>query len=148
MGKRVLSPRRCEQCGGPIVTDHVSRTRFCSKVCSTTHTARHRSNYRGWVRNPKGYILERAPKHPMASREGYLMQHRRIAAETLGRMLLPTEVVDHINGVKWDNRPENLRVMDKRAHDSLPKPPKKPINCPHCGGLIILSGRTQRVTAG
>jgi len=84
----------------------------------------------------------------MASREGYLMQHRRVASETLGRMLLPTEVVDHINGVKWDNRPENLRVMDKRAHDSLPKPPKKPITCPHCGGRIILSGRTQRVTAG
>lgn len=81
----------------------------------------------------------------MASREGYLMQHRRIAAEMLGRLLLPTEVVDHINGIKDDNRPENLRVLDKRAHDSLPKPPKKPIECPNCHWTIETTGRVQRV---
>jgi len=81
----------------------------------------------------------------MAMKTGYLAEHRLVMAETLGRMLTPEEVVDHINGVKDDNRPENLRVLTKRVHDSLPKPPRRPIECPHCHWTILISGRVQFV---
>jgi hypothetical protein len=96
----------------------------------------------------KGYKMLRMPEHPMASREGYVMEHRYVMAETLGRMLSSDEIVHHKNGIKDDNRPENLEVMAKRLHDRRPKPPKKPITCPHCGGEIITSGRVRRVVAG
>jgi hypothetical protein len=43
-------------------------------------------------------------------------QHRVVAAEMLGRSLLSTEHVHHRNGVKSDNRPENLEVVDGRSH--------------------------------
>ncbi|MFC7103915.1 HNH endonuclease [Nonomuraea rubra] len=43
-------------------------------------------------------------------------QHRVVAEEMLGRPLLPTEHVHHRNGVKDDNRPENLEVVDSRTH--------------------------------
>jgi hypothetical protein len=83
----------------------------------------------------------------MASREGYVMQHRLLMAEHLGRMLTRDEIVHHRNGVKDDNRIENLEVMPKRIHDRRPKPPIKPIACPHCGGTILVSGRVRRVAA-
>jgi hypothetical protein len=45
--------------------------------------------------------------------------HRYIVEKLLGRLLLPGEVVHHINGDKLDNRPENLKVMDASEHSRL-----------------------------
>lgn len=53
------------------------------------------------------------PDHPlwcMASEGGMVMVHRLVIAEALGRPLLPDEVVHHINGIRHDNRLENLEL--------------------------------------
>ena len=66
--------------------------------------------------NGKGYILVYVPEHPYAQKRGHVMKHRLVMEQMLGRYLTPDEAVHHINGIKTDNRPENLQLMNKKAH--------------------------------
>lgn len=65
-----------------------------------------------------GYVLIKIhPDHKFSSmknRSGYVLEHRLVMAEHLGRELTPSETVHHINGYKKDNRPENLQIMQGR----------------------------------
>ena len=47
--------------------------------------------------------------HPRAN-NGYVLEHILVMEEVLGRYLLPGETVHHRNGIKHDNRPENLEL--------------------------------------
>lgn len=51
------------------------------------------------------------PDHPTTTKKNpYVMEHRLVMEETLGRTLFPEESVHHINGVKNDNRASNLEL--------------------------------------
>jgi hypothetical protein len=43
-------------------------------------------------------------------------KHRQVAEAKLGRKLLPTEVVDHVDEDKANNAPANLSPEDRGAH--------------------------------
>lgn len=48
--------------------------------------------------------------HPNADQRGELREHTKVMSEMLGRPLRAGENVHHINGVRDDNRPENLEL--------------------------------------
>lgn len=59
----------------------------------------------------QGYAYIHVPGHPRATRTGgRVLEHIVVMEEKEGRPLRPGENVHHINGVKDDNRPENLQL--------------------------------------
>lgn len=72
-----------------------------------------------------GYRIFYIPDHPMANKKREISEHRLVMASALGRHLLPTENVHHLNGDRSDNRIENLELWNfaqpcgQRASDKV-----------------------------
>lgn len=68
--------------------------------------------------NKDGYAFIRVPGHPRSNKHtDRVREHIIVMEEVLGRYLLPGEEVHHKNGVRSDNRPENLELWN-RSHPS------------------------------
>lgn len=63
-----------------------------------------------------GYVVVKM----VAGTGAWKKEHHIVAEDTLGRTLLPCEVVHHINGDRSDNHPRNIYVCrDQRHHAAV-----------------------------
>lgn len=89
--------------------------------CSTHYRQYFRSRQTKPIHQPKGrsvdafsgYAYIKATGHSEAQRTGWGLEHRIVMSDHLGRPLWPDEQVHHINGVRDDNRIENLELWSK-----------------------------------
>lgn len=67
--------------------------------------------------NYVGVKYVRVPEwaRPMARKDGYMMEHRLIVAQRIGRLLLRTEAVNHIDHRPWNNDSANLELWPTNA---------------------------------
>lgn len=63
-----------------------------------------------------GYIRITDHKHHFADKRGMVCEHRLVWEKHNNAVLLPWGMIHHRNGIKHDNRIENLEAMTKSYH--------------------------------
>ena len=143
-GRTRASIITCKRCSQKFLTSvfHRRNAEYCSHTCSTkaaceANPGRYKGekggNWKGGRRiDNRGYVLIWKPDHP--TRRGkikpYMQEHRFVMESVLGRILEPHERVHHKNGIKHDNRPENLEMWTN-GHPSGQRLKESP-HCPTC----------------
>lgn len=123
--QRDIPQANCLQCGQPIAERvlyrksgphagkvHTRRKpgKYCSLKC--TGLAAHEREYekaRGWHLDKHGYVILQGKGKSYGQ-----PQHRSVMEGLLGRKLETHETVHHKNGIRSDNRPENLELWKGR----------------------------------
>ena len=82
----------------------------------STHPKFFRRKSKGWCKR-QGYIVRRVVNHKHAERGGYMLEHRLVMEEKLGRFLIPKkEVVHHLDGDRSNNHINNLILTSLTEH--------------------------------
>ena len=130
--------RKCRTCGKKFyVQAYVLNGRssekglFCSQSCKYEAVRGVEKSKGHCYTNQQGYIIIKTGIRK------YELEHRVVMAEKLGRPLKLDEHIHHINGKKYDNRPENLEVVSNPHHGQIhgKRQPRIRINltCQWCG---------------
>ena len=104
---------RCPACRSKSVCACGRSKQLKSATCSACRSESRElnSNWKGGrSREKSGYVIVRVPDHPRAGKHPYVFEHILVAEDMLGRYLVKGETVHHRNGVRNDNRPENLEL--------------------------------------
>lgn len=92
----------------------------CARCTNASRVGDNNGFWRGGKRTSDGYIQLRVdktdPLQVAMSNNGYVLEHRLVAARRLGRPLTRDEEVHHKNFNRQDNRPCNLAVMSRSIH--------------------------------
>lgn len=122
MGERFTIPRPCEICG----TLFTGRDRpwrkatFCSKKCSFLFKADKEWQINAGKKAGALNIIRLRGK----GKVGYIKeygrhQHRIVMEKKIGRKLLTSEIVHHIDHNKHNNHPDNLQLVTRAEHAKI-----------------------------
>ena len=121
--KRKNRTRECKICNKEFLTTNWQEKKgfgkYCSKICFVKSISG--SNSPAWKGGKRidndGYVYLYMPNHPMSLKSTKCVaEHRLVMSQKLKRLLASDEQVHHKNGIKDDNRLENLEIIKKRPH--------------------------------
>lgn len=110
---------KCKFCGDEFLQPiRRTKTKCCSKRCAWNLKSQAEKGRWAGAKNPRwnggkkhmstGYVLCYIPG------KRHMLEHRFVMEQILGRPLERYEEVHHKNGIRNDNRPENLELWAKR----------------------------------
>jgi len=121
----------CKHCGKKLVKKKIKRSDrkkgwewettlwfknrlFCDRTCSNKHRIKEKHpQWRGGIKtDSNGRIFIHIPEHPNADHQGYIRRSHLVMEKKIGRYLTPKEIVHHRNGIKNDDKPENLYLFE------------------------------------
>lgn len=88
--------------------------------------------WKGGIIEKRGYVFIYTPRHPHKTEGPYVKRSRLIMEKKLGRYLKSTEIVHHINGIRNDDRPENLIITTRSSHTAIHHTTKELKACKKC----------------
>ena len=95
------------------------KRKFCDRICCNQGKFNPRFGKGEQKTNQRGYVYIIDWNHPHGGSEHKVREHRIIMEKYLERYLDKNEVVHHKNGIKDDNRLENLEVLQRDLHTKL-----------------------------
>jgi len=113
----------CVVCDNKFIQKRANNTKYCCHKCKklgvfrqwkglTIKGPRKHIHGSGHI-NKNGYRVISKIGHPNSvkgKRSGQIMEHTFVMSEHIGRALVKGETVHHINGIRDDNRIENLEL--------------------------------------
>lgn len=118
----------CPECGEMYWLKEPSirtgKTRMCYKCAISRLKAKgkdHLGYKNGKTKKPSGYVYLLLDEDDeflcMSTTTGnYVAEHRYVVAKKIGRPLKTSEHIHHLNGIKDDNRIENLKLVNGEEH--------------------------------
>jgi hypothetical protein len=113
-----VTKRTCPKCGG--------KKEFYSKTCRRctvwpkpllgVKREQHPTWKGGTEIDRDGYVRTYAPDHPWPRRARYVLEHIRVMELSIGRRLLPGEVVHHRDHDRRNNALDNLELTQAGEH--------------------------------
>jgi len=98
-------------------THDITKCNCC--ICKTKRGEYKETNHPSYVEGKRhrldSYIEIKVYNYSSTKKDGYMFEHRYVMEQYLGRYLTLKEVVHHINGIKNDNRIENLMLFSSES---------------------------------
>lgn len=125
MKKGIRKKTKCLYCDDKVVEYYYNgRFKGYRKTCAKHNGLKMRkgplsNNWKGGRVKRQGYIYildqEKRDKNGMSR---YTAEHQIVAEKKYKRKIKEDELVHHLNGIRDDNRPENLVIIKRKGHET------------------------------